>query len=121
MFTRVVSAAALVFATVVVCAQTPRRITIQEGQPPPVKLTTVAPIYPEEAKREKISGTVYLDIVIATNGSVSEASVLRGVHPSLNDAAIQAVGKWKYKPTTVDDEPVEVALTVSVQFVLPKE
>lgn len=121
MLARIASTMAIVFVAGVLSAQTPRRITLAAGQAPPVKLTTVAPRYPEEAKREGISGLVHLDIVIATTGTVSEASVVSSAHPSLNDAAIEAVRKWKYKPTTIDEEPVEVGVTVSVAFVLSKD
>jgi TonB family protein len=102
-------------ATRDVSAQVPR-VTITGDAKRPLKLKDVAPAYPEEARAQKIGGTVLLEIVIATDGAVSEVDIVKGVHPDLDEAAATAVRKWKYVPTKVDDEPVELIMVVDVTF-----
>jgi protein TonB len=50
-------------------------------------------------------------------GSVTEVNIIRG-HPLLNQSAVDAVKQWKYSPTLLNDEPVPVIATVTVNFVL---
>jgi TonB family protein len=57
----------------------------------------VAPNYPALAKKMHIHGLVRLEAVVRTNGSVKTTRVLGG-NPVLVDAAIEAVGKWKFEP-----------------------
>ena len=73
------------------------------------------PVYPELARRARISGTVVLEAVVDEEGNVSELRVLRG-HPLLIDAALQAVKQWKYSPTILNGEPVQVLATITVDF-----
>ena len=65
----------------------------------PIKIRTVPPVYPKEALDNKIGGTVLLEIVIGTEGSVLEQKVVQSVHPLLDAAAAEAVRQWKYVPT----------------------
>jgi protein TonB len=67
------------------------------------------------ARQARIQGVVILDAVIAKDGSVDELKVISG-HPLLTGAAIDAVKQWKYKPTTLNGEPVEVQTTITVTF-----
>lgn len=57
----------------------------------------VAPSYPELAKRMHIHGVVRVETVVKANGTVKSTRVLGG-NPVLVDAAIEAVGKWKFEP-----------------------
>jgi TonB family protein len=77
----------------------------------------VDPVYPEEAKAAGVSGVVIIDIKIGTDGSVAAASVLRSI-PQLNQAALDAVYQWEFEPTVLNGEPVEVLMTVTVNFTL---
>ncbi|MXY56502.1 MAG: energy transducer TonB, partial [Gammaproteobacteria bacterium] len=67
----------------------------------------VAPIYPHQAVKERIEGHVLLEFVVAETGGVRDAVVLesepRGV---FDQAALDAVAKFKYKPKIVDGKPV---------------
>ena len=58
----------------------------------------VAPIYPDLAKKMHIKGVVKVEAVVRPNGSVKSTRVLGG-NPVLVDAAIDAVGKWKFEPS----------------------
>jgi protein TonB len=83
--------------------------------PRPVK--HVDAVYPEEAKAAGVSGVVIIEALVGTNGSVAEAHVLRSI-PLLDQAALDAVLQWQYEPTLLNGEPVEVLMTVTVNFSL---
>ena len=55
------------------------------------------PVYPELARRMKLSGSVRLELIIAPDGKVKSAKVLGG-HPLLAEAALDAVRRWVYEP-----------------------
>ena len=79
----------------------------------------VNPAYPADAKARRIQGTVTLKVLIDKSGTPTN---LKSVNPdadaSLIAAAIEAVSQWRYKPTLLDGEPVDVATTIDVNFTL---
>jgi len=77
----------------------------------------VTPQYPPEAGRARIEGTVVLLAVIGTDGSVKDVRLESGL-PLLAQAAIDAVKQWRYKPYTVNGEPVEVDSQITINFTL---
>jgi protein TonB len=81
----------------------------------PQKITNVAPVYPETARRANITGVVILEIQIAPEGTVSNARILRSI-PLLDQAALDAVRQWRFEPTVMNGTAVPVILTVTVQF-----
>jgi TonB family protein len=83
-------------------------------------LERVTPIYPPLARATRISGTVRLHAVIGTDGLVKQLEVLSG-HPLLVQSALDAVRKWKYRPTTLNGEPVEIDTTIDVIFSLEQD
>jgi protein TonB len=74
--------------------------------------------YPQEAKDHHIEGVVHLKVTIATDGTMKELEALSG-HPLLVKAALEAVRQWRYQPTEVNGERVEVVTGVAVVFKLP--
>jgi len=56
------------------------------------------PVYPELARRARLSGTVKVEILIAANGQVKDVKVIGG-HPLFVDATAEALKKWKYAPS----------------------
>jgi len=72
----------------------------------------VNPQYPELARRMNISGSVKLEILIASNGQVKTVKTLGG-HPLLVDAAQNAVKQWKYEPGPEGTELVEIRFSNS--------
>ncbi len=97
--------------------EAPKRIRVG-GQVQTAKLINkVQPIYPALAKQARIQGTVRLQAVIAKDGSIVELQVLAG-HPLLVQAALDAVRQWRYQPTLLNGEPVEVVTTIDVVFTL---
>jgi protein TonB len=77
----------------------------------------VSPVYPALARQTRISGTVRLHAIIAKDGTVQQLEVLSG-HPLLVQSALDAVRQWRYQPTLLNGEPVEVDTTVDVIFSL---
>jgi protein TonB len=75
------------------------------------------PLYPPLARQARISGTVRLQAIIAKDGTIQELQVLSG-HPLLVQAALDAVKQWRYQPTLLNSEPVEVVTTIDVVFTL---
>ena len=96
-------------------AGTPQRIRIAGNVQEASVLRKVAPLYPAEAKRNGIQGTVHLAVLIGRDGSVLEATLQNG-DPTLGQAAIEAVRQWIYRPTLLNGEPVTVETQVEVNF-----
>src|SRR3954463_16569819 len=76
-------------------------------------VSKVNPVYPAEAKQQRIQGTVRLEIIIDKLGHVSQTSVVSGP-PELIQSAADAVQQWVYKPTLLNGEPVFVQTTVDI-------
>jgi periplasmic protein TonB len=75
------------------------------------------PVYPQLAKMARIQGTVRLQALIATDGTIKGLKVMSG-HPLLVKAALDAVERWRYRPTLLNGQPVEVETEVDVNFAL---
>jgi len=80
-----------------------------------LQMPTVA--YPPIAKAARISGTVELRATISETGSVEVLEVVSGP-AMLQQAALDAVRQWQYKPYLVNNKPAEVETTVNVIFTL---
>jgi periplasmic protein TonB len=95
----------------------PSRIR-QGGNVTAAKLKTkIQPSYPPLARQTRISGTVRLHAIIGKDGSVQQLTLESG-HPLLVQAALDAVRQWRYEPTLLNGEPVEVDTTIDVIFSL---
>jgi protein TonB len=90
------------------------------GVTPPTLKRHVGPIYPEQARRARISGTVLLDIEILPDGLVGDMHVAASPHPDLIPPAITCVRKWRFNPATKAGVPVAVTATVEVAFNLTR-
>ena len=77
----------------------------------------VRPVYPESARRAGIQGTTLLRIHIETDGRVSDVSVERSAgHQSLDQAAADAVRRWRFEPALSSSGPVAMSALVPVEF-----
>jgi periplasmic protein TonB len=81
----------------------------------PKKIKDVPPVYPAIAQASRVQGVVILEALIGVDGRVNDVRVLRS-HPLLDQAAIDAVKQWMFKPTKLNGEPVPVVMTVTVDF-----
>jgi protein TonB len=77
----------------------------------------VQPLYPPLARQTRISGTVKLHAIIGKSGAVEQLQVVSG-HPLLVQSALDAVKQWRYQPTLLNGEPVEVDTEIDVIFSL---
>lgn len=77
----------------------------------------VTPVYPVLAVQTKREGRVELRAIIATDGTIRELQVLSG-HILFVQSALDAVGQWRYQPTLLNGEPVEVQTQITVIYVL---
>lgn len=98
-------------------AERKARQQVSEGVMEAMLVRKVLPSYPLIAKNMRLSGSVVLHAVIGTDGSVRQLQVLSG-NILLARAALEAVREWRYQPTRLSGEPVEVETTITVNFIL---
>jgi TonB family protein len=98
----------------------PKRIRVGGNVQKAKMVHMVMPKYPYEAQAQKVQGTVVLHTVIDYDGSILDLQWVSGP-PELKDAAVDAVKQWRYEPTLLNGEPVQVDTTISVVFTLGKE
>jgi protein TonB len=94
-----------------------RRVYIGGVVRPPRLIHEVKPPYPPLARQARISGVVKLEAVIAVNGTVQSLRLISG-HPLLTRAALDAVSQWRYQPTLLNGDPVEIGISIEVNFTL---
>lgn len=95
--------------------QGPQRIRVY-GNPTILKMVKhVDPKYPEAVKKAAIREEVLLNIIIATDGNVRQATCVSGPQ-DLAQSAIDAVKQWKYQPPELDGKLVEIESIVSILF-----
>jgi TonB family protein len=83
------------------------------------RVTKVQPVYPDSAKSAGISGTVILHAVISTDGKPLSLRVMNSqIDPDLARSAVEAVSQWRYTPTLLNGEPIEVDTTITVNYSL---
>jgi TonB family protein len=74
------------------------------------------PVYPADARANKIQGAVVLDIIIGKDGAVENIRVEKTPADSLAKSAVEAVRTWRYRPYLLKGHPVEVETTVNVVY-----
>lgn len=85
---------------------------------PPLVISTPDPEYSDEARTAKFQGTIVVKFTVERDGTTSHVKV---IHPSgmdMDEKAVQAVTRWKFKPATKDGKPVAVVLTSELGFKL---
>jgi len=85
----------------------------------PVVVNRVQPRYPEGARLSRVRGKTVVDCVIDKTGTVRDVRLKQALPaPTLSYAAMQAIHQWRFKPATLDDRPVDVFFTLTVNFKL---
>lgn len=84
----------------------------------PVLLVRVEPSYPQVPRRAGLGGRVTLRAVIAEDGNVESVEVFASTNPLFNDAAVDAVRQWRYRPALMNGRPVRVYFSVVVVFIV---
>jgi protein TonB len=86
----------------------------------PTKLREVSPAYTADAMRAMVQGSVWLECIVMPDGSVGEVKVTRSLDPifGLDQEAIKAAKKWRFRPGMRQGEPVPVIITIELTFTL---
>jgi TonB family protein len=84
----------------------------------PVVIRRVEPNYPSAAKRDKLQGSVDLQVVVLANGTVGDVRVVKSLDriTGLDDEAVNAARKWLFRPAMKDGQPVEKTVTLVMDF-----
>jgi TonB family protein len=85
---------------------------------PPVLVERVEAKYPEQARKDGVTGTVLLQLVVGTDGRVSDAKVARPAGHGFDEAAMEAARTLRFEPATQEGQPVQVQINYEVQFQL---
>jgi protein TonB len=94
----------------------PRRVVRVGGDlRAPALLSMVTPVYPPLAAVARVHGKVLIEAHVGVDGRVKSARVVRGV-VLLDEAALEAVKRWRYRPLLLNGEPTEFVLNVTVVF-----
>jgi protein TonB len=96
---------------------TPKRIRVGGNVESAKAIFHPSPEYPPLAKMARIQGVVKLQAIISKDGTIQDLKVISG-HPLLVKAALDAVSRWRYQPTLLNGEPVEVETEIDVNFTL---
>jgi protein TonB len=98
-------------------AAPPKVVKISSGVMQGMLLLKTSPLYPPIARAARVQGTVVLQATISKTGSIENLHVVSGP-AMLQQAALDAVKSWRYKPYLLNNEPVEVETQVNVIFTL---
>jgi TonB family protein len=95
-------------------------VSVSQGVSGGQLIRRVAPVYPAQALRSHVEGTVVLAAVIMEDGSVRSVKVVQGP-ATLAQSAVEAVKLWRYQPFELDGKPVKNEITISVDFKFPTD
>jgi periplasmic protein TonB len=87
-----------------------------DGTEPPVPVRTVPPVFPEDLRRDGVSGVVTVSILIDEKGNVQEPKVVKTSHEAFSQPAMDALAKWKFKPAKQAGEAVAMRVSIPIQF-----
>jgi TonB family protein len=113
--------------TVTVTDRRPANVPPPAASPAPIggnirqprKVFHVNPIYPQALRDAGLEGVVPLGAVIGADGSIVSVRVLGALaHPELVKSAVDAVRQWRFTPTLLNGEAIDVYMTVTVRFTL---
>ena len=84
----------------------------------PVRVHYIEPRYPEVARKARVQGVVIVQAIVNEDGLVDNVRVLRGLGMGLDQAAVDAVKQWRFRPATLHGRPVPVYYNLTVNFQL---
>ncbi len=93
-------------------------LQVGDGVTAPEKIYSPQPRYSEDARKGRVQGVVILQAIVDAMGNVSKIEVLKGLPLGLTESAIETVQGWRYKPATLDGQPVSVYLNLLINFSL---
>jgi TonB family protein len=94
------------------------KITLVDTDRMPECISAVLPPYPESAKKDRIEGEVWLQVLVDESGDVGEVRVVRKSSSDVGfeQAAMDAAFKWKYRPAVYNRKPVAVWIMYTLTF-----
>jgi len=95
----------------------PQSVRVSSGVPQPMLVHRVEPAYPALAKQSGIEGAVVLEALVTKNGQVTGLRVTSG-NSLLAASALRAVSQWRYRPSRLNGEPIEVPVKITLKFEL---
>lgn len=91
-------------------------LSIGDLDQPPVARVQIKPVYPHERRREGVGGTAIVSFIVDTEGNVVYAQAVSATLPEFGAAAVQAVGKWKFKPGIKNAKPANTRMQIPIVF-----
>lgn len=85
---------------------------------PAMLLAAVKPLYPTELKRAGVAGTVRVEAIISKDGMLTGTRVIGSPDAGLTQAVTDALNQWRFRPSTLDGQPIEVLTTIDVNYSL---
>jgi tetratricopeptide (TPR) repeat protein len=98
-------------------AQAPTRIRVGGNIQAKKVIYKPTPLYPPQAKEARIQGTVRFEALIGRDGAIANLTLISG-HPLFVPASSESVRQWRYEPTLLNGQPVEVITQIDVNFTL---
>ncbi|MCX6955351.1 MAG: energy transducer TonB [Verrucomicrobia bacterium] len=92
-------------------------VAFAQTKEPPVPVRTVAPDYPDELRRDGISGVVMVKCTIDEQGNVTNPEIEKSSNAAFEKPALAALKKWKFKPAKQDGAPVAIKVSIPIKFV----
>jgi TonB family protein len=87
-----------------------------DGVSAPKVLYKEEPQYSEQARADKVAGTVVLNVVIGTDGLAHDITVVKGVGDGLDEKAMEALTKWHFQPGSLNGQAVAVRAVIEINF-----
>lgn len=109
---------AILILAIIGCSSTPPA-KMPPGITPPIPIHKVDPQYPAELRKDRVTGIVTIEAFIDKTGKIQNVTVLRSADQRLNEYALEAVRMWRFKPGTVNGEPVDVIFQLDIAFSIP--
>lgn len=91
-------------------------VRAEDGTEPPVPVRTVAPEVPRDFASGGSAGLVTVSMLIDEKGNVQEPNVVKSTHHELEQPALDAVRKWRFKPAKKGGNPVAVRVSIPIKF-----
>jgi protein TonB len=92
--------------------------SLKEVDQLPAPISQANPVYPRTLRTQRLEGSVDVGFVITAKGSIQDPHAVSSTHEGFEQAAIDAVKKWKFKPAMKDGKPVSTKVLVTVTFSL---
>jgi TonB family protein len=89
---------------------------MQPGDTPPKLIHNVEPMYSEQARRQKIQGVVMISMIVTEQGEPADLHVEKSLGYGLDEKALEAASKYRFKPALRDGNPIPMRITVEMNF-----